>query len=180
MLIATLVHDDKAPMLATHPDIRVRRATTADIGALARHRVGMYRDMGEIPQALEARLFDASSAYFRSALESGEYLAWLAVTASSPEEVVSGAGLIVRPMIPRPGPAGLIEEREAQVVNVYTEIEWRRRGIAALVMRHLLDYTRANGLNRVSLHASDDGRPLYVALGFAPTNEMRLAPPATS
>ena len=81
-------------------------------------------------------------------------------------------------MIPRPGTAGGIEVRDAQVVNVYTELAWRRRGIAALVMRHLLDYTHANRLNRVSLHASDDGRPLYESLGFAPTNEMRLAPPA--
>jgi ribosomal protein S18 acetylase RimI-like enzyme len=91
---------------------------------------------------------------------------------------VSGAGLIVRPMIPRPGTSGGIEVRETQVVNVYTEVAWRRRGIAALVMRQLLDYTSANKLNRVSLHASDDGRPLYESLGFEPTNEMRLAPPA--
>jgi ribosomal protein S18 acetylase RimI-like enzyme len=165
-------------MTSNPPDVRIRRATLTDVPALARHRVGMYRDMGHIPESEEARLLVASSAYFRSALESGEYLAWLAVTSASPEEVVAGAGLIVRTMIPRPGPAGIIEEREAQIVNVYTEHAWRRRGIAALVMRQLLDYTRANHINRVSLHASDDGRPLYESLGFAPTNEMRLAQPA--
>ncbi|MDQ2766849.1 MAG: GNAT family N-acetyltransferase [Gemmatimonadota bacterium] len=165
-------------MPSSLPDIRVRRATLADVPALARHRVGMYRDMGDIPDSEEAQLFTASAAYFRVAVASGEYLAWLAFPSTSPNEVVAGAGLIVRAMIPRPGPTGMIEEREAQVVNVYTEIAWRRRGIAALVMRQLLDYTRANHLNRVSLHASEDGRPLYEALGFAPTNEMRLAQPA--
>ena len=165
-------------MPPTLPDIRVRRATLADVAALARHRVGMYRDMGHIPESDEARFLDASAAYFRSALASGEYLAWLAVTTTPPEEIVSGAGLIVRPMIPRPGTAGGIEVRDAQVVNVYTEVAWRRRGLAALVMRHLLDYTSANKLKRVSLHASDDGRPLYASLGSEPTNEMRLAPPA--
>ena len=159
-------------------DLHIRRATLADVPALARHRVGMYHDMGHIPESEEAQLRDASSAYFRSALASGEYLAWLAVTSASPEEVVAGAGLIVRRMIPRPGPSGLVEDREAQVVNVYTEVPWRRRGIAVMIMRHLLEYTRANHLNRVSLHASDDGRRLYESLGFAPTNEMRLAPPA--
>jgi len=165
-------------MTSNPPDVRIRRATLADVPALARHRVGMYHDMGHIPESEEARLLLASSAYFRSALEAGEYLAWLAVTSASAEEVVAGAGLIVRTMIPRPGPEGIIEEREAQIVNVYTERAWRRRGIAALVMRQLLDYTRANRINRVSLHASDDGRPLYESLGFAPTNEMRLAHPA--
>ena len=165
-------------MPSTRSDIHVRRATLADIPALVHHRVSMYRDMGELAPSDEAWLVEATTAYLRSALESGEYLAWLAVTPGAPERVVAGAGLIVRAMIPRPGIAGGIEVREAQVVNVYTEAPWRRRGIAALVMQHLIDYTRANHLNRVSLHASDDGRPLYESLGFAPTNEMRLAPPA--
>jgi GNAT superfamily N-acetyltransferase len=164
-------------MPSTPPDVHVRRATLADVPALARHRVGMYRDIGEISESEADRFLDASAAYFRDAVESGEYLAWLAVTTTSPEEIVAGAGLIVRPMIPRPGASGRIEVRDAQVVNVYTEVAWRRRGLAALVMRHLLDYTSANRINRVSLHASDDGRPLYEALGFAPTNELRLAPP---
>jgi GNAT superfamily N-acetyltransferase len=165
-------------MPTSRSDIRVRRATIADIPALVHHRVSMYRDMGELTSSDEARLFEATTAYLRPALESGEYLAWLAVTSEAPEQVVAGAGLIVRPMIPRPGSAGGIEVREAQVVNVYTESAWRRRGIAALVMNELLAYSRANHINRVSLHASDDGRPLYASLGFAPTNEMRLAPPA--
>ena len=134
----------------------------------------MYRDMGVIPASEEARLLDASSAYFRTALESGEYLAWLATPSRAPGEIVAGAGLIVRDMIPRPGHEGAVEVREAQIVNVYTEPAWRRRGIAALLMRHVLDYTRTNSINRVSLHASDVGRPLYESLGFIPTNEMRL------
>ena len=164
-------------MPSTPSDIQIRRATLADVPALARHRVGMYRDMGDIPASGEAQFLSASADYFRGAVASGEYLAWLAFRVTSPNEIVAGAGLIVRPMIPRPGPSGAFEVREAQVVNVYTEPEWRRRGIAALLMRELLDYTRANHLGRVSLHASDDGRPLYEALGFAPTNEMRLARP---
>lgn len=166
-------------MPATPPDVHVRRATTADIPALVHHRVSMYRDMGDVLLAEEARLHEASAAYFRAALASGEYLAWLAVTSTS-EEIVAGAGLLVRPMIPRPGTTGSIETREAQVVNVYTEPAWRRKGIAALVMREAIAYTSAERINRVSLHASDAGRPLYELLGFAPTNEMRLAQSAAN
>jgi GNAT superfamily N-acetyltransferase len=162
-------------MPPTPPDIHIRRATLADVPALAHHRVGMYRDMGHIPESEEAGFLAASADYFRAAVASGEYLAWLAFPSATSNEVIAGAGLIVRPMIPRPSPSGAIEVRDAQVVNVYTEPAWRRRGIAALVMRHLLDYAHANNLHRVSLHASDDGRPLYEALGFEPTNEMRLA-----
>jgi GNAT superfamily N-acetyltransferase len=164
-------------MPAPHPDIIVCRATLADVPALARHRVSMYREMGDVPQSEEARLLDASAAYFRTAMTAGEYIAWIAASEAAPDEIVAGAGLIVRAMIPRPGPSGRIETREAQVVNVYTEPAWRRRGIAALVMHQLIDFTRASQLRRVSLHASDEGRPLYESLGFAPTNEMRLTQP---
>jgi GNAT superfamily N-acetyltransferase len=167
-------------MPATRPDIHVRRATSADIPSLVHHRVSMYRDMGDVQATEEARLNDASATYFRAALESGEYLAWLAVQTAAANEVVAGAGLILRPMIPRPGTTGSIETREATIVNVYTEPAWRRKGIAALVMQQVIDYTRVERINRVSLHASDDGRPLYELLGFAPTNEMRLVQPVSA
>ena len=135
----------------------------------------MYREMGDVPEAKEAELADAAEAYFRTAIPSGEYVAWLVVTMGPHEEVVAGAGLLVRPMIPRPAPDGNIELCEGTVVNVYTEPGWRRKGLAAMVMEVLLEPARANRINRVSLHASESGRPLYELLGFAPTNEMRLA-----
>ena len=95
---------------------------------------------------------------------------------SAPERVVAGAGLWLRPMIPRPHQDGVAQGVEALIVNVYTEPDWRRRGLAALLMQRVLDYTRDHRITRVLLHASKDGRPLYESLGFVPTTEMRLAP----
>lgn len=164
-------------MQSNQSEIPVRRATIADISAIARHRVGMFRDMGEIAEHLEPDLTQASESFFRAAIASGEYVAWLAVTQHVREEVVAGAGLWLRPMIPRPRTDGIAQGPEALIVNVYTDPAWRRRGLAALLMHHVLDYTRANGIQRVLLHASKDGRPLYESLGFVPTTEMRLAGP---
>jgi GNAT superfamily N-acetyltransferase len=144
---------------------------------VARHRVSMFRDMGESAEMLEGPLTDASAAFFRGTIESGEYVAWLAVPRHVPGLVVGGAGVLLRPMLPRPTPAGVVQGREALIANVYTEPAWRRRGLAALLMRHILDFTRANGIHRVLLHASKEGRPLYESLGFVPTSEMRLAYP---
>jgi len=61
---------------------------------------------------------------------------------------------------------------EAIVVNVYTEPAWRRRGAARTLMEQVIDWARAQGIGRLVLHASKDGRALYERLGFAPTNEM--------
>jgi len=59
------------------------------------------------------------------------------------------------------------------VVNVYTEPEWRGRGIARALMKVLMEWAAGQGADRLVLHASDAGRPLYQSLGFEPTNEMR-------
>jgi GNAT superfamily N-acetyltransferase len=163
--------------VSTSPDFLIRRAVLGDIPVLARHRVGMFRDMGEVKEPSEASLLDASSAFFSSVFPSGEYVAWLAVPRQEPDLVVGGAGVLLRPMLPRPTPAGVLQGREALIVNVYTEPAWRRRGLAALVMRHILDFTRASGIHRVLLHASKEGQPLYESLGFVPTSEMRLVYP---
>ena len=67
-------------------------------------------------------------------------------------------------------PSGL----RALVLNVYTEPEFRRRGIARRIMETAIGWCREQGLGSVSLHASDFGRALYESLGFRQTNEMRL------
>jgi hypothetical protein len=41
-------------------------------------------------------------------------------------------------------------------------------------MRTMIDWCRGEGFAAVYLHASNDGKPLYEALGFEPTTEMRL------
>ena len=57
---------------------------------------------------------------------------------------------------------------------MYTEPEYRKRGIARRIMNAILECCRAEGFHSVSLHASEFGRPLYVSMGFELTNEMRL------
>lgn len=159
-------------------EVRVRTATLADVATLAHHRAEMFRDMGQLTEHNERELTRASESFFGEVVASGEYIAWLAVAIAAPERVVAGAGLWLRPMLPRPTPTGIIRGREALIANVYTEPDWRRRGVAMLLMRHVLGYTREHHVPRVLLHASDDGRPLYEALGFEPTNEMKLVHPA--
>jgi GNAT superfamily N-acetyltransferase len=60
------------------------------------------------------------------------------------------------------------------IVNVYTEAAFRRRGLAGELMKVALEWCRENGVDLVVLHASEDGRRLYEAMGFAASNEMRI------
>jgi GNAT superfamily N-acetyltransferase len=49
-----------------------------------------------------------------------------------------------------------------------------RRGIARRIMQAMLQWLAEQGIQRVTLHATDVGRSLYEALGFEESNEMRL------
>ncbi|MBR3385799.1 MAG: GNAT family N-acetyltransferase, partial [Atopobiaceae bacterium] len=52
------------------------------------------------------------------------------------------------------------------LLNVYTRPEWRRRGISRALMEAMLGDVREMGLSVVELKATDDGRPLYLKVGF--------------
>lgn len=72
-----------------------------------------------------------------------------------------------------PNPKDSCTER-AVILNVYTEPEFRKRGLARAIMLTILDWVKQQGFRGVNLHASVEGRPLYEKLGFEATNEMRL------
>jgi GNAT superfamily N-acetyltransferase len=150
----------------------IRPATAADAAVIAHHRAAMFRDMGMLADGDGPALQAASHAYLTAALASGTYLGWVV---EAQRQVVAGGGVLVRRLLPRPG--SLEGGQDAYVLNLYTEPEHRRRGLARHLMQAILAWCRGRRISRISLHASDDGRPLYEALGFAPTNEMRLEVP---
>jgi GNAT superfamily N-acetyltransferase len=146
----------------------LRAATAADAMTIARHRVSMFRDMGMLDDHDAAALAAGSQAHLTTALADGTYVGWLI---EHDGVTVAGAGVVLRPLLPRPeSPNG---GEDAEVLNVYTEPVHRHRGLARRLVEHVLVWARARGLQRISLHASDEGRPLYEQLGFVPTNEMR-------
>ncbi|MGC1521514.1 MAG: GNAT family N-acetyltransferase [Steroidobacteraceae bacterium] len=151
----------------------IRRTTVGDAAVIAQHRVSMFRDMGQVPtQALAVELLNASQAELATLLREGSYVGWLAVGAH--DEVLAGAGAHIRPTLPRITHEGRVATGPLPLaVNVYTEPGSRRRGIARALMQAMMEWGRAQGFDRLLLHASDAARPLYRSLGFAPTNEMR-------
>jgi GNAT superfamily N-acetyltransferase len=157
---------------------RIRRATVADADVIAWHRASMFHDMGDIPPELFEPFRATSRDKIHRMLESGEYIGWLASPANE-DKIIAGAGVQLREVMPHPttnsdGEISVAEGRHAIVINVYTEPEWRRRGLGALLMKYIIDWSREQKLDRLVLHAAEDARPLYERLGFVSTNEMRF------
>ena len=147
----------------------IRRASTADVETRVEHRAAMFRDMGYSDETA----LDSMSMKFREWLlehmNAGDYLAWL-VTAPD-VSTAAGAGLWLMDWPPH-----MIgrDSRRGNILNVYTVESFRRRGLARQLMEAVLTWCRENRVDTIVLHASPAGRSLYDAMGFAPTNEMRL------
>ncbi len=147
----------------------IRRAAVEDAETIVAHRRAMFHEMGY----RDAQVMDSMCSAFRPWLirmmHAGEYLEWFATAPDG--SIAAGLGLWLMDWPPHMiGPAA----RRANIVNVYTSSEHRRNGLARQLMAAALDWCRTQGIRAVILHASEEGRPLYEALGFRPTNEMRL------
>ena len=154
----------------------IRRAGPDDIPVMARHRAAMFREMGELPDSLYDPLVTATRQLLTRMVADGEYVGWLAAPNERPAEIVAGAGVQLRTLLPRPTvrSGALRTGSEAIVLNVYTEPAWRRRGAARALMDQVIAWVREQRVGRLVLHASPEGRALYEQLGFEPTNEMRF------
>ena len=156
-------------------DFRIRRATAQDAAIIAWHRSRMFQDMGSV----SGDAFEILRAKARPRLEewlaTGDYVGWVATPVDQPELVVAGAGVQLQRILPRPVDNATIGEgRQGTIVNVFTEPEWRRRGIAGLLMKEIIAWSKTEKIDRLILHASEDGRSVYEKLGFIESNEMRF------
>jgi GNAT superfamily N-acetyltransferase len=147
----------------------IRRATLDDLGTIVKQRRGMFLEIhvGELP-LLETTLA-AFEQWCIPLMKSEQYIGWLAV---SPEgEVVSGIGLWIQKWIPTLRSKSTLR---GYILNVYTDLDHRKQGLARRLTQTALDWCNTNGIDIIILHASQYGRPLYESLGFSNTNEMRL------
>jgi GNAT superfamily N-acetyltransferase len=156
--------------MPSSPDAyRLRPATLDDVPVLAYQRCAMFVATGAIDALATPELDAAERRYLTRAMPAGTFVAWLV---EQDGEVVAGGGLQLRTLQPRPG--FVRGEPEGLVVSMWTEPAHRRRGLGKRVLAAMLEWCRARGIRRLTLHASGEGRPLYEAVGFRPTNEMRL------
>jgi len=146
----------------------IRRASADDIETLVAHRRAMFVDMGYRDDAALDAIAAKCRPWLLTRMDRGEYMAWLAVAPD--QSIAAGAGLWLMDWPPHligSGPRG-------NLVNVYTAREFRRQGLARELVHAAMHWCRSNMVDVVVLHASPEGRPLYEALGFAATNEMRI------
>jgi len=129
----------------------------------------MFRDMGSVSEAEADRLFQASVPWLERMLADRSYVGWFALHGG---EIVAGGGIFLRDLGPTPGCCE--GGRGGHIANIYTAPAYRRLGLARSLMDLILTWAKSEKLDRITLSASTEGKPLYEALGFTATAEMQL------
>ncbi|MCR5140934.1 MAG: GNAT family N-acetyltransferase [Ruminococcus sp.] len=136
-------------------------ADKKDIDDLIRLRIAyMIDDFGSISEQEERCMREQLPDYFGRKLGS-ELIAFVARDGGRP---VAAAYLFI---MEKPASPFLPNGFDGEVLSVYTEPEYRGRGICTQLMKNLIGYGREHHLCRIDLFATDEGYPIYKKLGFA-------------
>ncbi|MCE5323089.1 GNAT family N-acetyltransferase [bacterium] len=140
--------------------LKIRLADIDDIEQIVALRMAFVREFQKAPESPD--FVDLTRRYIADKLPKGEFMVWLA---EEEGRVIGTGGLIffIRPpLYTRP------YERHPYILNMYTIPEWRGKGVATMLMKHIIDYVKTTPAKRISLHASEMGRSVYERLGFKP------------
>lgn len=139
----------------TQAELKIREAAPSESAIILHHRRSMFRDMGKGTVEELDRMVEVARPWLAQAMEDGSYRHWLAIDSSG--RVAGGGGVLLSPW-----PANPHDPRaeRAVILNIYTEPEFRRRGVARQVMTMILAWIKAHGLRGVNLHASDGAAAL--------------------
>lgn len=135
-------------------------ADKKDIPELIRLRLAyMKDDFGFVSEHEEACMRKQLPDYFERKL--GTEL--IAFVARDGEKIVSVAYLLI---IEMPANSILLNGLYGEVLSVFTEHEYRGKGLCSRLIKNLVEYGRTRGLGRIDLSATDEGYPIYEKAGF--------------
>ncbi|QXH33720.1 GNAT family N-acetyltransferase [Pseudomonas muyukensis] len=158
--------------MPSHIDVRgltPRRLQPHDESMICRQRQAMFHEAGGDPAQLRS-MTEHFAPWLRPRLADGRYYGFALLDGQA---VVAAIGLMDIDWPPHP--AHPTQDRRGYVLNVYVEPSHRRRGLATALMRLAEAEFGRRGLGFAVLHATDVGRPVYAALGWAATAEMAKA-----
>jgi ribosomal protein S18 acetylase RimI-like enzyme len=155
--------------------LQTRKAAQEDAALISAHRKAMFAAIGGTQESVLETMRRNCVPWLKRMTVEGKYFGWITYDGELP---VASAGLMLQDW--PPGPFDPVGELRGYLLNVFVETEFRRRGLARQLVEVCMVEARRRGIRVMSLHASDEGRPLYEKLGFSSTNEMRYLEPADS
>lgn len=145
-------------------------ATIEDLDVLTKTRVEVLRAANKLDDTVDMTQVEKESRdYYQRAFADDSHVAVLVFDG---EQFVGAGGVSFYTVMPTyHNPSG----KKAYIMNMYTKLEHRRKGIAFHTLDILVDACRKRNVTHITLEATDMGRKLYEKYGFvAMYDEMQL------
>ncbi len=149
--------------------IVLRRSSLTDIETFIEYRIIFLKEAyGEPSPEMESHLRQSLKQYFTKSIDGNSFIAWIAEYEEKP---VAFSGMVIRE---QPGNFDVPNGRTGYILNMFTLKEFRKNGICSLLLQKLIDEAKELELDRVELHATQDGEPVYRRFGFIDPHDKPL------
>lgn len=137
--------------------VQYRKLTENDLETFIEMRIRQLREEGATEEIdLKPALLD----YYKRHMANGTFVSWLAVDG---EKIVGTSGMS---FVEKPPYFSCPSGKIGLLSSMYTADEYRRQGIAKVLLTRVVEEARAYGCGCVQITASDMGVLLYTDFGF--------------
>jgi GNAT superfamily N-acetyltransferase len=147
----------------------VRPATLRDLDTLVQQRRAMWTDLGVKDPARHHKADKTYRRWAETRMRNHQLMGW--VVQNRKGAIAGGGCLWLQPIQPNPKRTKTLQP---YLLSMYTDPDFRRQGVASMIVDKAIEWSRNHGFERLMLHASEMGRTVYKKSGFYRTWEMRL------
>ncbi len=137
-----------------------RKATMEDINELVRLRMEFLNEVQDSDRQNDEQLAKKTFEYLKINMQNDSFISWLAL---DDNKIVGTSGIYFYTVPPS---YKNISGKTAYIMNMYTIPGYRSKGIANELFNSVVKEARDRGCGKITLNATDMGRPLYLKNGF--------------
>ena len=138
--------------------MEIRKAVSEDIPKIFDNRIRFVSDFSK--SELSAEFIENTLNYLKENIGRDDFLAWLAFDNDEIKSIVVMSIYKVLPTVTN------ISGKHGLILNVWTHEDYRRQGLAYMLLKNIISQAKTKGVDRVSLKATDMGRLVYEKIGF--------------
>ncbi|MDD4370465.1 MAG: GNAT family N-acetyltransferase [Anaerostipes sp.] len=137
--------------------IGYRKLTTKELDTFIDMRIHQLREEGAVEDIdLKSALYE----YYVKHMSDGTFVSWLAI---DKQKIIGTSGIS---FVEKPPYFGCISGKMGLLSSMYTDKNYRRKGIAKQLLSKVVDEARKYGCGIIQITASDMGVMLYTDFGF--------------
>ena len=142
-------------------EIEYRKLTGNELDTFIKMRINQLREEGAKE---DIDLYSALNDYYKRHMADGTFVAWLALDV---DKIIGTSGMS---FVEKPPYFGCPSGKIGLLSSMFTDKDYRRKGIASELLKRVVDEARNYGCGTVQITASDMGVKLYTAFGFTHNN----------